>query len=267
VFINNAEPSLTTFKDVTADSSFNDKNAMGLAVGDIDNDGKQDFFMTGIWGIGETIGNKLIKNNGGGKFTDISFSAGIFDGSWGWGACMADFNLDGYLDIFNVNGWSNDGWNNYDSDLSRLFINLKNGTFKESSAKAGMYDATQGRGIVCADFDNDGDVDILVTHRGYVNAVTLWRNDMTGQNSLKVKLIGHGLNSEAVGARITIEMGGQKQMREIMINSNFISQNPTLQVFGLGKADHVDMIIVEWPDGKVEHHTNVLAGSVSYSWE
>ena len=103
--------------------------------------------------------------------------------------------------------------------------------------------------MVCADFDQDGDTDILQLHSGTSASATLWRNDAEGNNYLAIKLEGEPPNTAAVGARITIRAEGRDQMREVILGSNYVSNNPTDQLFGLGLADRVETLTVEWPDG------------------
>jgi len=111
-----------------------------------------------------------------------------------------------------------------------------------------------------ADFDNDGDIDVFQAHRNADNAATLWRNDTTGNNYLRVRLVGPAPNTEAAGARIRAIVGEKEMLREIMIGSNYTSQNPTVQVFGLGDASVVDRLVVEWTDGRETTRTQVAAG-------
>ena len=134
------------------------------------------------------------------------------------------------------------------------------GFFEDKAADLGLDDIREGRGIVCADFDNDGDVDILQMHRGTVFAADLWRNDASGNNFLKVKLNGLPPNTEATGARVFVTIGGNTQMREISIASNYVSQNPTVQTIGIGTATQVDQVRIEWPDGMETIMTDVAAG-------
>ncbi len=255
------------FVDVTDPTVIIDRNGMGSAVGDIDNDGDLDWFVTAIFGAGETVGNRLYVNDGAGVFQDMTTAAGVFDGGWGWGACFADFNLDGYLDIFHTNGWDNSNpIDDFENDRSRLFISQGSGTFAEMSTSLGMTDTQQGRGVVCADFDQDGDVDIFMTNRGASNSGAFWENTGAGVTggSLTVTLEGLPPNTSALNARIHVTVGGSTQMREIQIGSNFTSNNPTEQIFGVGLATSVDEVRIEWPDGQVETHTNVPLGRVSY---
>jgi len=267
VFLNNGEQSsVVTFEDVTDNDVITDQNGMGLAVGDLDNDGDLDWFVTGIKGSGQPFGNRLYRNEGGGVFTDASINGLITDGSWGWGACIADFNLDGVLDIFHVNGWEDTASNtDYENDTSRLFIGQGGLSYKEQARELGLADKKRGLGVVCADFDNDGDVDIFNTANNRVNSSSFWENIQVDNNFLKVSLKGVGPNTEAAGARIKVTVGSVTQMREIMIGNNFTSQNPTEQIFGLGEGAVVDMVEIEWPDGVTEEFVDVPAGSVVYT--
>lgn len=153
-----------------------------------------------------------------------------------------------------------DEFDDFSIDTSRAFVANGAGQFDEQAAAMGLDDSEEGRGVVCADFDNDGDVDILQLHRSSNVAATLWRNDISNNNYLRVKLNGAPPNTEASGARITITVAGGTQMREISIASNFVSQNPTVQIFGLGSSSQADTLSVQWPDGRVTDLTNVPAG-------
>ena len=243
---------LVTFDDRTDNAVVIDRNGMGSAVGDFDNDGDLDWFVTGIFGVGETVGNRLYRNDGDGGLQDVTVVAGVADGGWGWAACFADFNLDGHLDLFHTNGWDNpNALDDFENDQSRLFISQGNGTFVDEADERGMTDTQQGRGVVCADFDADGDVDIFMTNRGLQNSGAFWLNEdpASMNNSLTVKLVGLAPNTEAANARIRVTTGGLTQLREVMIGSNFTSQNPTEQIFGLGSATTVDTVEIEWPGG------------------
>ncbi|MFQ6005623.1 MAG: CRTAC1 family protein, partial [Woeseia sp.] len=164
-------------------------------------------------------------------------------------------------DIYHTNGWPrSDAANNFRSDTSRAFVSDGAGRFENQAAEMGLDDTEQGRGVVCADLDNDGDTDILQLHRSQTLAATLWRNDTNSNNFLSVKLRGRPPNTEAAGARIIVSVGGVSQMREICIASNFVSQNPTVQTFGLGNAAQVDELKIEWPDGSQSIMADVQAG-------
>jgi cytochrome c peroxidase len=192
VYINNQDG---TFEDRTDKAVFTDENAMGTAITDYDKDGDLDWFVTSIshgddvpynptrYRFGYT-GNRLYRNDGDGNFTDATEEAGVRDGLWGWGACATDFNNDGHIDIFHVNGMgdrASDWWQEefywFLEDRSRLFISNGDGTFTERAAEFGVDDPGQGRGVACFDYDRDGDVDIFVANNG--QPPRLYRNNLT----------------------------------------------------------------------------------------
>ena len=253
-YVNNGDG---TFKDATDRTVLIERNGMGSAVGDYDGDGDLDWFVSSIWTDpdedGEQefkVGNRLYRNDNG-EFTDVTDEAGVRDGSWGWGSCFADFDNDGHLDLYHTNGWPAGTFEPhlFHVDPSRLFMSSGEGQFLEQAQRAGLIDTERGHGIVCGDFDNDGDVDIFQMHRNEQNAGTLWRNDTNVHNYLRVKLNGRAPNTAAAGARIMLTANGEEQLREIIIGSNFTSQNPLVQVFGLGSYAQADLT-VEWPDGQ-----------------
>ena len=265
-FVNNQDG---TFSNATDTDVIIDGNGMGSAVADYDADGDLDWFVTSIECHPDAdcnndtlskIGNRLYRNENG-VFTDATAEAGVASAGWGWGACFLDFENDGDLDIYHTNGWPNlDNQNDFANDVSRAFVADGTGRFVDQAAELGLADTEQGRGVICADFDNDGDTDILQLHRSQNISATLWRNDTSGNNFLKVKLNGVMPNTEAVGSRITIDYAGKRQMREISVASNFVSQNPTVQIFGLGSDTQVDEMTVQWPDGGLTVMTNLQAG-------
>ena len=265
VYLNNGDG---TFENVTDRNVIVDRNGMGSALGDYDGDGDLDWFVTSIWSQPDAAGNQRFElgnrlyNNRDGLFEDVTDAAGVRDGGWGWAACFADFDNDTDLDIYHTNGWIEPfAPDNFDMDASRLFVSAGDGTFSEQAGEAGIADRQRGYAAVCADFDNDGDVDVFQAHRRTEDAATLWRNDTTGNHYLKVRLVGSSPNTQAAGARIRATVGDKELLREIVIGSNYTSQNPTVQVFGLGGASSVDTLVVEWPDGSTTTRTNVISGT------
>jgi hypothetical protein len=260
-----------TFENRTDVDVLIDGNGMGSTVGDYDNDGDLDWFVTSILypsndrvenSALSNFGNRLYQNHQG-VFTDVTDEAGVEDGGWGWGACFMDFENDGDLDIYHTNGWQASlepppdfpDFEGYKMDTSRAFVNQSDGTFLEQAAELGLHDTEMGRGVVCADFDNDGDTDILLLS----DIPILWRNDEFGNEYIKVRLIGTPPNTEASGARIILSSENTSQIREISIGSNFLSQNPAIQLFGLGSDTTADLT-VNWPDGSETVMTDVASG-------
>jgi hypothetical protein len=230
---------------------------MGSALGDIDYDGDLDWFVSSIRGPGTHLitphGNRLFKNDGSSSlFVDDTERLGVADGSFGWAACFIDIDNDTDLDIYHTNGFPGSFLTDedaYDSDPSRVFVMNEAGTYDEEADALGLAARSSGRGVVCADFDHDGDTDILELTDASPNSARLWENRSAaeGRNFLRVRLEGLPPNTEAAGARIFARTGNTRQMREIMIGSNYASQNPTVQVFGLDSSEAVDELLVEWP--------------------
>ena len=227
---------------------------MGSALGDIDNDGDLDWFIASIMGPGNEIlsphGNRLYINDGSALIDDTA-RFGVADGSWGWGACFLDIDNDADLDIYHTNGWSEPflGHQVWQTPDARAFVMNEAGTYTDEAQALGLATGTSGRGVVCADFDHDGDTDILELTDAPGNSASLWENRTAaaGRNFLRVKLEGLPPNTEAAGARIFAVTGDTVQMREVMIGSNYTSQNPTVQIFGLDSSTTVDELLVEWP--------------------
>jgi hypothetical protein len=241
-----------TFTNVTNIAVIKDDNGMGNAVGDYDNDGDLDWFVSSIYNFPFKIGNRLYRNDNG-VFADATPTAGVADGSWGWGSTMQDFNNDGLLDIYHVNGWRN----GYANDLCRLFRNNGNGTFTDVANGVNANPSGQGRGVVAFDADRDGDLDLFIANND--EQALYLRNDGLTTNWLNVKLVGPSPNVDQVGARVRVTIGATTQMRELSCGSNFLSQDPTEAHFGLGAAATVNTLQVTWTDGAVTTLNNVTA--------
>ena len=257
VFLSNGDG---TLRIATDPAVIVDQNGMGAAIGDYDNDGDMDWFVTSILNADDPLyqlGNRLYQNDGSGTFSDVTDAAGVAHGHWGWGACFADFNNDGRLDLFHVNGWRDPP---YLTDPARLFLQSPDQTFSEQAAACGVDDTGNGRGVVCFDFDRDGDVDIYVANNS--GAPLLYRND--GGNSLgdsvEVQLRHEGANAYGVGARIFLDAGDLPQLREIQAASNYVSQNPAVALFGVRKIGDMTRMRVVWPD---QNESRILGAPAS----
>jgi hypothetical protein len=261
VLINNAGASFT---DATT-SVISDENGMGSAVADYDNDGDLDWFVTSIYFSGRpedkqyqggVSGNRLYENDGNGNFSDVTDAARVRDGDWGWGTCFADFDNDGYEDIFHTNGMrSASSQENNESDPlyvffrdpSKLFMSTASGAFGEVASTTGINHDDQGRGAICLDYDSDGWVDILVSTNG--KSPTVFRNRFNNSNHyLQIDLDGAPGNLSGIGARVVVETSTGTQMQEVIYGSSYLSQKPSTLHFGLGAVSTVDAVTVTWPD-------------------
>jgi hypothetical protein len=247
------------FTDATT-AVFTDENGMGSAVGDYDNDGDLDWFVSSVYErqINRT-GNRLYRNRGDGSFEDATEEAGVREGFWGWASCFADFDNDGNLDIFHVNGRGEGPRDVFWMKPARLFISQGDGTFDERAAELGIADDGEGLGIVCFDYDRDGDIDVFIHNVG--QASRLYRNDGGNRaHFLQVELRGAPPNTEGIGARVYVEAAGVTQMREIRVSNNYVSQDPAMAHFGLGRSAEVESLRVRWPDGQMTACGRVAAG-------
>jgi len=339
-----------TFTNATDLSVITDENAMGAALGDYDNDGDLDWFVSNIYdaevasgsessaeGNWGATGNRLYRNDSvaGSNITlaDVTETSGVRDGAWAWGACMKDFDNDGWLDIYQINGFGyGDGTynsplfsalaylginslfefvesdyrtgesalyalfeyfagfealnavmgniyvdpNDMSNDINllynggeslmsyaqvkqefygkpaRLFINNQDGSFTEEAFLRGANDRGEGRGLICNDFDRDGDVDILIINN--VGAPTYYENHFrrlsnASDNFINVQLRGVAGNRFAYGAKVTLTTGELQQYREMRFENNYLSNNAPELHFGLADAELIDEIRVRWPDG------------------
>ena len=259
IFVNNGDGS---FSNTTSDV-ITDENGMGSAIGDFDNDGDFDWFVSSIYNpIGEPTGpngmtgftgNRLYRNLGDGTFEDATSSSGVRIGWWGWGATFADLNNDGWLDLVHTNGFPIP---DFEADPTVVFLANGDGTFRETSLELGISDTGQGRGLVSLDFDRDGDQDILITNNS--GPPLLYRNDGGNQNGrfLNIRLWGKAPNTSAIGARITVRTGGLSMIREVRCNNNYVSHQPAEVHFGVADALKAD-IEVWWPNGETTFLTGV----------
>ncbi len=237
-----------SYTDVAKETGMDLKiNSMGTAVGDYNNDGLMDYYMTNI------RFNYFMVNQGAGKpFLNKAKEFGMDLFAISWGANFADFDQDGDVDLFVANGDLNP---NCVPMADFYFENLGN-KFQDKAQAIGLADYGIGRGSVTFDYDNDGDLDLLVVNQAPVldypvpSFTRLYRNDSTKGNWIKISLKGIEAESLGIGSKIEVEAGGKKMIREIDGGgSSHISQNSVIAHFGLGNASKIDKIIVWWTGG------------------
>jgi hypothetical protein len=238
---------------------------MGVAAGDYDLDGHIDIFRTHF----QLQASSLYRFSGQGQFDDVTVQAGIDSErrfvSWGDG--IVDLDNDGWPDIFYVTG---NVYPNLERVLPRfpsrsqpiLFRNLRNGKFAEMGEEAGpaMTAIHCSRGCAFGDFDNDGDIDILVMNQN--EPPSLLRNDAPpGNNWIKVRLEGTKSNRSAIGARVLVRYGDHTQAQAVMSQSSYLSSNDPRLHFGLGKEVSAG-VEVHWPSGAVEQFKSLPANQL-----
>ncbi len=237
-----------SFVDVAKETAMDLKiNSMGTAVGDYNNDGMMDYYVTNI------RFNYFMVNQGAGKpFVNKARELGTSFFAISWGANFADFDQDGDVDLFVANGDLNP---NCVAMADFYFENLGN-KFEDHARAIGLADYGIGRGSVTFDYDNDGDLDLLVVNQEPIlnypvlSFTRLYRNDSTGGNWIKIALKGVEAESNGIGSKIEVEAGGKKMIREIDGGgSSHISQNSVIAHFGLGTATKIDKITVYWTGG------------------
>ncbi len=237
-----------------------DFNGMGNTVGDFNNDGLPDWYVTAIYNPASEVqpGNMLYLNNGGHRFREVGVSAGVNQGGWGWGAAAVDFDHDGRQDLIATNGWPGA----FGLDPTYLWLNRGDETFVSSATACGITHNLQGRGLVNFDYDNDGDQDVVIVNLG--RETTLLRNDLSGSgaNWLRVFLDHNGRRNLApggIGARVRATIGGTNHTRWLEAGSNYLGVSELSAHFGLGAATTVDELVVEWPTGEQSVLTGLAA--------
>jgi hypothetical protein len=239
---------------------------MGVDAADYNRSGAPSVAVTNF--NNEMLG--LFRNGGKGEFEDVapdSEVGRITRGSLGFGCFFFDVDLDGWLDLLVVNGHIDDVAASLRSDVgyaqpTNLLLNQQGKGFRDVAAQAGSDFAAPkiGRGAAVADFDLDGDIDVLITENG--GPAHLYRNDQSaGRRSIRFELKGTKSNRDAIGAKVRIENGGERQELLVKGGSSYLSQSELPLTFGLGARDRVERVIIFWPSGQSEEFTNLAAGS------
>lgn len=240
---------------VAANSQGKGTGSMHGTIGDVDGDGLIDILVVDLsYGA-------LYRNLGNGFFEDITEKSGIqgpMAGKGGWAAAFFDFDNDGDLDIVAANGTAEELILQY----PLLLENDGKGHFKDAGKEHGTYFSTKrsGRGLAVWDFDNDGDMDIIVSHVDLKATAVLLRNDGGNSNHwMGLTLKGKNGPASAIGAKVTVTAGGKKQVLVNQWTTSYLSNNDPRLHIGLGSEKTIDMLEISWTGGKKEIYKNIAA--------
>lgn len=255
-----------TFTDIAAEAGAaysgdgKPQAGMGVSAGDYDGDGWLDIFKTNFSGDTSTLYRNLGTKLGGLVFDDVTFPSGIgLNTRWlGWGCGLVDLDRDGWRDILLVNGHvypEVSKLNNEAGYAQRkvLYHNQRNGRFADITEKVGgaLLEPTAGRGAAFGDYDNDGDLDVVISA---VNAppVLMRLADRSENNWIAVRVEGVKSNRSGLGARVRVVAGERTQFDDVRSGGSYYSQNDPRVHFGLGRAEKVSLLEVVWPGGAVD---------------
>ena len=244
------------------------ESSMGIDTADYDNDGDFDVILTHY----QAETNTLYQNDGNGIFWDITAQSRLSEPTLlplAWGTGFADVDNDGWLDIFFANGHLHDNIAELEEigvyeQQNQLFRNRGDGIYTDISdlSGEGMLIEKSSRGTVFGDYDNDGDLDILVTNIN--DTPDLLRNDTPPEHRwLSIKLIGNQKsNRDGIGAKVTLQNSDTRLLREVKSGGSYLSQNAQRLLVGLGTVDQVERVVVHWQSGVQDVIENVKCNQV-----
>ncbi len=239
---------------VAANSKGNPTGSMHGSIGDVDGDGLIDILVADLrYGA-------LYRNSGNGTYVDITESSGVsgpIAGKGSWGAQLFDFDNDGDLDIIAANGTAEELILQY----PLLLENDGKGHFRNTGQEHGSYFSTKrsGRGLVVCDYDNDGDLDVAISHVDLQANAVLLRNDGGNNNHwLGLTLKGKDGPAAAISAKVTVVSGDMKQVLINQWATTYLSNNDPRLHIGMGNKKQIDQLEITWSDGKKEVYKNIL---------
>ncbi len=259
-YINNQDG---TFTDQTIIArGMETANGMGIDVGDVNNDGLLDMYITSItYPTTQGPGNVLLIHNQDHSYDNTARDNGTYAGHWGWGTLFVDLDHDADLDIVETNGFLG----TFAGDPAVIFENTNAGVeFNEVAAESGFIHTKQGRGMVRMDIENDGDLDIVIFNNN--SNLSLFRNEIiTGttpadRSWIRIQLDTAARDSLAphgIGAMVKVITGNQTQLLPMHCGASYASTSPIEVHAGLADATTIDTIRIEWPDGSFTTRTNV----------
>jgi predicted nucleotidyltransferase len=240
-------------KGVAVSRDGREQAGMGVDAGDYDGDGRLDLVVTNFAQDYTT----LYRNEGGGLFQDVSFETGLAATPYlGWGVGFIDIDNDGLLDLFVSNGHvypdvERTSTSTY-HQRNLLYRNQGKGRLGKVTADVGggLALARSSRGAAFGDYDNDGDIDVLISNVD--DRPTLLRNDTVAGHWITMRLVGVKSNRDGIGAKVAVVAGGWRQISEVRAGGSYVSHNDMRLHFGLGDEATVDEVEIRWPSGLVE---------------
>ncbi len=264
-----------SFSDVSFETgtsysgSGEEQGSMGVGFADYDNDGLLDIFVTNF----ESEPNTLYRNLGSKGFLDVSPETGVAQPSKpfvGWGTSFVDFDNDGWLDLFVVNGHvypqmefvKNETTTGFRQPIL-LHRNTGRGKFEDISKISGLRNLPlfSGRGAAFGDLNNDGSIDVVITNLGDVPTVLLNASEKKNQG-ITIRLIQNGKNKDAIGSRVTLKTDKRSMIQEVQAGGSYISQNDFRLHFGFPKSEKIESVEVRWSDGKIEKFAGIQPNQI-----
>ncbi|MCE7991865.1 MAG: T9SS type A sorting domain-containing protein [Roseivirga sp.] len=232
------------FKDVSVSTGIlSDSEGMGVSVGDFNNDGWPDLYLT------NRLQNYLFRNNEGESFTEISSASGVGDEGMGWGVSWLDFDNDGFLDLYIGND------SDYSDYANVLYRNNGDETFTKLFEEEPLAGDKGTYGTAISDLDHDGDPDLVIANRGTVDRSEVFINELDNNNHwLIIRLMSEAMDRVPVGAMVMVETAAATHTRYVLSGTSWSADDSKSLHFGLGSVSQIETVHVTWPDGTTDEY-------------